>query len=110
MAEDAAAANGIQINVPGETGSFAPHSDPSFLTLDVIVGDEKAKGAEKFGTVGAEILDTLSGSSEKMHETFGVSREVKGSLRCYFEAEEVAPAQQSNHDAPQEPAGPACIH
>ena len=45
LVEQAESMGLAQVNVPGEQGTFAPHSDESFGCLDVWVGDAKADGA-----------------------------------------------------------------
>ena len=44
LVEQAESMGLAQVNVPGEQGTFAPHSDESFGCLDVWVGDAKADG------------------------------------------------------------------
>ena len=46
LVEQAESMGLAQVNVPGEQGTFAPHSDESFGCLDVWVGDAKADGAK----------------------------------------------------------------
>ena len=60
-AADAAAANGIQLIVPGEQGSFAPFSEASWATLDVVVGKHKAKDINAMGSLEAEFDGTDHG-------------------------------------------------
>ena len=44
IAAIAAEQAGVQLIVPGEQGTFAPHSEESLVCLDVMVGDHKADG------------------------------------------------------------------
>ena len=48
LVEQAESMGLAQVNVPGEQGTFAPHSDESFGCLDVWVGDAKADGERLF--------------------------------------------------------------
>ena len=48
LVEQAESMGLAQVNVPGEQGTFAPHSDESFGCLDVWVGDAKADGERFF--------------------------------------------------------------
>ena len=89
MAEQAAASQGIQLTVTGEQGAFAPHSDASFLTLDVLVGNEKFEGCA-FGSIDAEInydRDLRHSTSTKIFKGFGMTKELKGEIRVDHEAE-----------------------
>ena len=80
---------GIQRVVPGEQGTFNPHSEESFICLDVMVGDEDFEGCKK-GSLEAELLNnrqTRCPTSSKIAQNFKVTREDKAALRCAYEGE-----------------------
>lgn len=80
---------GVQLHVPGEQGAFAPHSDASFVCLDVQVSDRNVDGF-KTGSIDAEFYDdmvTRRNDSKRAKETFGVTRESKGAIRCSYGGE-----------------------
>jgi hypothetical protein len=52
----AAEMGGVQLQVPGEQGTFAPHSDASFVCLDVMVSE---KNGSRGGSLDNEFADNM---------------------------------------------------
>ena len=108
LVEQAESMGLAQVNVPGEQGTFAPHSDESFGCLDVWVGDAKADGAKctllpasasshprpllppglVTNSLDAEFADDMTTRrylSAKIKPKFGVTREQKAMIRVRTE-------------------------